>query len=135
MSEVIPVACLAPELTDEKLARYADLIAALPASRAKSVAEECLACVRAWWELPASHMRAERALRIVHKGKTHEIDITPLTRELADKLFDVTPWTEDTVAMGAALDSLTGEVRDAAYHLLWFATELSLDREPMTIGV
>jgi hypothetical protein len=34
--------------------------------------------------------------------------------------------------MGRAFDSLEGSERDAAYHLLWFARELTRDREPCT---
>ena len=43
------------------------------------------------------------------------------------------PSTEQLRECGERFDRLPrGELRDAAFHLLWFATELSLGREPIT---
>ena len=39
---------------------------------------------------------------------------------------------EDLDEIGRTFDSLEGERRDAAYHLLWYARELKLGRRPIT---
>ncbi len=37
-----------------------------------------------------------------------------------------------TTWLGKVFDSLAGDIRNAAYHLLWYARELTKDREPRT---
>lgn len=52
------------------------------------------------------------------------------------RLWDVVPWQEEIAAYSTVFDKISPEaqkeLRDAAFHLLWFAQELTLDREPIT---
>jgi len=52
-------------------------------------------------------------------------------------LWDVTPWMREldllsNIAGSGVFDRLKGPIRDAAFHLLWHAKEITLDREPIT---
>jgi hypothetical protein len=47
----------------------------------------------------------------------------------------VVPWRYEIEAMQRLFDGIDPaekELRDAAFHLLWFVTELERDREPVT---
>jgi hypothetical protein len=62
--------------------------------------------------------------------------IVPLEKAEVERIWDAVPWAEE-IEMYAALfdkiDPVTAKsLRDAAYHLLWFAVELEKDREPIT---
>lgn len=133
----IPVACFAPPLTDELLANYETLVATLPAERAelKDAMQQCLACVKAWWELPASTRTDGETFDIRHRGEKRKYTVTPLESEQVQRLWDVTPWMRELVAIEPLFDALPlaeKELRDAACHLLWHAKEITLDREPLT---
>jgi hypothetical protein len=134
----IPTVCFAPTLTDEKLARYEELIAAEPAGETKGVLSDLLACVKTWWNLPVSQGTSKRTWRTLYKGKDTLYDEVPLEQKYVEALDSVTPWmrelnTLSTVNGDGPLDKLpNGELRDAAFHLLWHAKELTLDREPLT---
>jgi hypothetical protein len=134
----IPVACLAPPLADETLDRYEALLNET-SSEVRDALEQCLACVRAWWELPESSRRGERWLtsRVNAAGDGYddiEIEVAPLERARVEELWDVTPWPRELQAMKPLFETLPpGELRDAAHHLLWHAIEIALDREPLTM--
>ena len=132
----IPVACFAVPLTDERLAKYRDLVAGLETSAVKDAMAECLKAVELWWELPESTRPKDRPFAIRHEGKDHEFAVTPLEGEQVKALWDAVPWPYELQAMGAlfeTIDPVAGkELRDAAHDLLWICVELSLDREPLT---
>jgi hypothetical protein len=54
-------------------------------------------------------------------------------------LWDVTPWLRELSLLSNArgdglFDGLpAGPLRNALFHLLWHATEISLEREPLTV--
>ncbi len=137
-SNTIPVACFAPPLSDETLAQYAALIGGLPAERAElaDALRQCLACVQAWWALPESSLRGKRwQLRNTATGQDVEYLETPLEAAHIQALWDVTPWMRELLAIEPLFDAIPlGEkqLRDAAFHLLWHAKEITLDREPLT---
>lgn len=117
----------APPLTDETLDRYRAMIDGLDAkSPVRYAMGELLKCAEAWWEQPES----------TGKGTPHGSGrgfIVGLSPEVADAIEDAVPWSHECDAMQALFDNLAaGEVRDAAFHLLWFAKELTQDREPIT---
>lgn len=58
--------------------------------------------------------------------------VTPLEAAEITRIWDAVPWPSECDRMGVLFDSLTGDVRNAAYHLLWYARELTMDREPIT---
>lgn len=140
----VPVACFAPPLTDALLQKYEKMISDLPREmgEVKDIMKECLAPVKMWWELPESKRRdgVDFVFNIGGKGdKT--IACTPLELKHQEDLFDLIPWPRELKTMGEVLDQLPSntseqkELRDAAYHLLWYANELCRDREPLTKDV
>jgi hypothetical protein len=128
----------APPLTDEKLAVYRALIDGMDAqSPVRDAMEALYNCAAAWWEQPES----------VGDGKPHGSGrgtIVALDKPVADALWDAVPWDGQKLDDGSTaprecdmyaelFDGLpAGEVRNAAFHLLWHAKELSQDREPIT---
>ena len=134
-------ACFAPPLTPERLAAYQDLARAqeTPAS----VSEAMLALVRLaerFAETPTSKLPGvplqSEYTRSPFRGKAPP-HIVPLEPEEIDRLWDAVPWDHDLRALGELFETLSAlgqkALRDAAFHLLWFAKELALDREPMTL--
>lgn len=134
----MPVACFAPPLTDELIARYEAVAAALPDARGevRDALRECLKAVRLWWELPESAGdRDDAHLAIRHRGRDVRVRLTSLTPDLREKLYDAIPWPYEIAAMQRlfdAIDPAERELRDAAFHLLWVVKELNADREPLT---
>lgn len=151
-TNTLPVACFAPPLTDERIAAYAAIAEAAPGP-IRDAMRECLAAVRAWWELPESTgtdvskwelnrppanldgekwERAERSL--AHKPK--EFKVVPLEEGHVKALWDLVPWRYEVEAMQRLFDEIDPDtnkpLRDAAFHLLWFVAELERDREPLT---
>ena len=122
-------------------------------SETKEAISALLACVSAWWELPASTRTDEFRVQVpdrdsagqVKRNKkgapirhTRNIIEKPLEAEHVEVLDGVTPWmrelnTLSTPAGDGLLDQLPpGELRNAAFHLLWHCKEITLDREPLT---
>lgn len=136
-SQPLPVACFAPPLTDELLAKYRVLAVGTADVEVRDAMLDLLACCEKWWNLPES-TKAGRKIALKHRGKSIEVQEAVLTQELIDQLFDVTPWMRELATLSTPADTglfdrlPAGELRDAAFHLLWFAKELTLDREPMT---
>ena len=136
-TDLLPVACFAPALSDAKLAEYTAIAAALPAGELRDAIAECLACVKFWWELPESTRTDGRRLRIQKgvNGPQVEVPITPLEDAHVKAIWDAVPWPRELDASQSLFDAIpVGQkaLRDCAFHLLWFAKELCLDREPLT---
>lgn len=138
-SRPMPVACFAPPLTDEKLARYKVISDELPESGGLRYAFlECLKAVELWWELPESKGgRKDQTLDIKHRGRDVGVKVTTLTPDLTRQLDPAVPWDYELAAMGKLFDTIDPvadkELRDAAFHVLWLATELERGREPLTL--
>lgn len=134
----LPVACFAPDLTDEKIAEYRQIADSLPDSRGaiRDAIRECLVVVSTWWELPESTGSArDRLLEIRHRGETKLFKVTTLSDDLKRQLYDIIPWSYEISAMQALFDDIPAEereLRNCAFHLLWFVIELNQDREPIT---
>lgn len=159
----LPVACFAPPLTDELLAKYRADTDALPIGPVKDICNECLLGIEAWYRLPESTQEAIERFRIKHKGVDQTFSVIPLEHEHVNLLWDLIPWDYELDAMERVLDNLpdgtqeytevvsvdgTGKtatrsavriVDQAAFdlkkmsrHLIWYARELCLDREPLT---
>jgi hypothetical protein len=60
----------------------------------------------------------------------------PLSAAEVERIWDVVPWNEELemyAGIFGRIDPVADRpLRDAAHHLLWYARELFLDREPMT---
>jgi len=127
-----PLAAFAPPLTDQLFSQYASNINTLPQGELKDALLSLYNCAKAWWDVPES---TEKPSYYLFRGK--QVPETPLSKELIDKLWDTTPWmrelkTLSTPQADGLFDNLEGDLRNMAFHLLWFATEITLDREPMT---
>lgn len=119
----------APPITEEQLAAYQ----ALADSAEAEVREAMLTlhnCVAQWWELPESTV----------EGQPHASGrgvIVPLTNDLKAQLFDAIPWSRELKSMGELFEQLDAatqrDLRNAAFHLLWYVNELNLDREPISL--
>lgn len=129
-------ACLAPALDDATLERYAAIVADLETGELKSEMESVLACVRAWWEIPESKRRDVETIRVWNPAAKAwgTVDLQPLEAKHVAELWEVTPWMRELESIGVNLiDALPqGDTRNALTHLLWFAKEITLDREPAT---
>lgn len=117
----------APPLTEELLERYRATIDAMPAGALRDAVDALHRCAAAWWEQPES----------TGDGRPHASGkgvIVDLDEPIVAALDPTTPWAYECDAIQALLDAstITGEARHAAYHLLWFAKELTQDREPIT---
>ena len=136
-----PVACFAPALTDAALAKYEALINGLGSDmgEVKDAMQTCLKCVKAWWDLPESKRGDKERFIVKHKDKEIEVAVTPLEKAHVSELDSVTPWMRELDTLSnktdtGVFDSLpAGELRNAAFHLLWHCKEITLDREPMTL--
>ena len=128
---IVHALCLAPPLSDEKLAAYLALATSQPNGPVRDAVCALLDCVKFWWELPES----------TEAGKDHPSGkgkIVPLTDDLKANLFDLIPWDHELDGIQALLDKLPSEgsaaaLRNAAFHLLWHVKELARDREPITL--
>lgn len=119
----------APELTEEKLQRYADLVRSTePSEVIGDYLRQLLKVVTAWWALP------ESTGPVGEKHASGRGVLQPLDEPIKNELWELIPWAGEINAIQTELDKLpSGELRDAAFHLLWYVKELDLDREPLTL--
>jgi hypothetical protein len=115
----------APPLDSDQIAAYEVLAEECSDRKCKGYMLDLLKMVKLFRETPASTLPGP-------KHATGLVQITPLEEAEIERIWDVVPWFEECRLIGAAFDVLTGPTRNAAYHLLWFAKELSKDREPLT---
>lgn len=119
----------APPLTEELLASYKSQIDSLETSPLKDALTKVHECCTAWWDVPES----------TGGGRPHPSGagtIVDLDDDLKQKLFDAIPWKEELAMYQSLFDGIDPvgqrDLRNAAFHLLWHAKELELDREPIT---
>lgn len=72
-------------------------------------------------------------------AKPHPVDgnipIVPLEKKQIEALWDHVPWPNECEMIQKVFDGISVDnkkLRDAAFHLLWYAKELTLDRLPLT---
>lgn len=115
----------APPLTPELLDKYETMLPGLE-PRIADIFSELLTCARKFQETGESKL----------PGTPHRSGIgviVPLEEKEKKRIWDFVPWMDECDLYGQVLDRLpAGDVRNAAYHLLWYARELTLDREPIT---
>lgn len=119
----------APPLSDALLDRYVELAAALPHTAVKAGVSKLLTLVKTWWALPEPVGTAQ----VPHPVRG---TIVALSAEHAATLAESLPWPHELDGLADVFERIDAEnereLRDAAHHLLWFARELSLGREPLT---
>jgi hypothetical protein len=123
--------CFAPPLTEEALGRYRKLIDDVRAkTELRATLEAVYACCEAWCRAPqARPMRTRKGVKPA---------VVPLTPEVKEALRDKLPTPQDLQKCSEVFEAIDASadkpLRDAAFHLLWHATELRCGREPMTRG-
>lgn len=145
----VSISSFAPPLTSEKLERYGTLISGVKDPRIKDVMQRLHRCAVVFQETGESKL----------PGTPHPTGLTqvvPLEKTEIDRIWDDVPWDWECDAMSVLLGSLPeggprrvvddspkgyriefdkpleAELRNAAFHLLWYARELTKDREPLT---
>lgn len=118
----------APPLDKAKLARYRELAGTAEARTRDAMLQLC--------EMVQAHQGLARSKK---KGTPHPSGVgvvVPLEAAAVKELDPLVPWPDELPALAAAFDRIdprhSKELRDAAFHLLWFAGELCRDREPLT---
>lgn len=115
----------APPLTHESLVAYKLLSSACEDVKASGYMKNLIKMVEVFNETPASK----------EAGSPHPSGLgieVPLEADEVKRIWDCVPWSEECDVIGKAFDVLKGDTRRAAYHLLWYARELTVDREPIT---
>lgn len=118
----------APPVSDETLATYDNLAADAPTPIGDAM-RRLLTMLRKFRETPAS--TAPSAPHRSGVGVVRQLE----TAE-KERVADVVPQRDELEMFAARFDTLdpmhNKALRDAAFHLLWFACELKLGREPCT---
>lgn len=117
----------APPLTPEKLERYRELAGAASPRVRDAMLQLC--------EMAQAHQGLRRSKR---KGSPHPSgrgQVVPLEAEAVEHLDPLVPWPDECDALAGVFERIDPraekETRDAAFHLLWYANELTRDREPI----
>lgn len=118
----------APPLTVDKIDAYAALAATAP-PQVKDAMSTLLVLAREYQKHPTA----------TSPSKPHPSGrgtIVPLAVAVADAIDPLVPWDEELAMFAAVfekIDATAGKpLRDAAFHLLWYARELSIGRDPLT---
>lgn len=117
--------CFAPELAPEKVSGYRQLSAGVEDKQIAQYMGDLCDMLDLFFQTPESTLG----------GSKHPIAgiVVPLEDAEIQRIWNKVPWPEECDLIGKAFDRLpSGDVRNAAYHLLWYARELAKDREPMT---
>jgi hypothetical protein len=117
----------APPLPKAKLDEYAGLVNSAEDPQVKEILVRLHALAVEFQKTPPSKLA----------GTPHGSGvgtIVPLEQKEIDRIWEHVPWDYELAAMQAKLDELPADspLRTPAFHLLWYAKELCLDREPIT---
>lgn len=122
----------APPIDEALLAQYQQLAAAADPQheQAAEALRVLLNCFCQWWEQPESGPDGSRP------HPSGRGTIVPLDEPIAQALYQHIPWREELDMYAALFERIDAHkhaaLRNAAFHLLWYARELDLDREPIT---
>ena len=120
----------APPLTDALLGKYEMALNDAP-RQIKDAMTKLHALTTKWWDLPDNDGTTKVEPHPSGRGTMVTLDEASL--EALDELL---PWPEELALYGRLFEEINPitdkDLRDAAHHLLWFANELSLNREPIT---
>lgn len=118
----------APPLTPDLLASYESIIARCTNQRWREAMQRLHAMATAFLETPESSL----------PGTPHPSGrgvVVPLEQSEIERIWDHVPYDYECDAIGTLFSEIPESDRDtrnAAHHLLWYAKELTLDREPIT---
>lgn len=137
-------ACFAPPIDASRLERYKALATIADPGPIEDAYRQLLAMVEKFQETPESRERGIPLQTEYTRSPFQDADgkpkpppkIVPLEQAEVNRMWDFVPWPHEINAMAALFERIPNEsrkeLRDAAFHLIWFARELCLDREPMT---
>lgn len=118
----------APPLDAAKLATYCELAKTAPEQIGEAMTK-LIDMVGLFYETPPS--TAEAKPHPVGIGVIQKLEEAEIKR-----IWDAVPWQEECEMYARLFDKIDPvkdkPLRDAAHHLLWFAVELTNDREPCT---
>jgi hypothetical protein len=135
VNKEFPVICFAPDLSDETLTNYKNIIYNQPDGPIKDALLHCYDLVDKWWNIPVSTEEPLK-LSVIHKSKRINIPVTPLDIDTKETLDPLIPWEYEIPALQTLFGAITeNELRNMAHHLLWFVIELCNVREPLTQSV
>lgn len=127
----------APPLDAEKLASYRELANAADDPRVRDAMLPLCEMMEVFQQTPHSqkpgtpHPVGEFTDRDGKKRRAPAV--VPLEESEIQRIWDYVPWDYECDALGLLFESIpVGALRNAAFHLLWFARELTRDREPLT---
>lgn len=118
----------APPLTEETIKKYRVLAESAPAQVKDGMGVLLV--------LACEHRKHPESAAVGTPHPSGRGVMVPLAVAVADAIDPFTPWDDELRMFGdvfGRIDSVEHkELRDAAHHLLWYAKELSLGREPIT---
>lgn len=118
----------APPLTEEKLKEY-KLLAASAEPKISEVMLKLIEMVEVFNETPTSTLPPEEYMIDI-------VDKIPLEDKEIQRIWNYVPWDYELDAYGNLFETIgyysNKPLRNACFHLLWFARELEADREPIT---
>ena len=132
----------APPINSDRIAAYRELAKSSPDERIRDAMLPLCSMVESFYQTPRS----------TAAGKPHPTGVgvvVPLEEAEIKRIWDLVPYDYECDALGTLFSTLPdgceevdGEIvvtnseqnarRNAAFHLLWFARELTRDREPIT---
>lgn len=147
----------APPLDKDKIARYRQLAKSADDLRVRDAMLPLCEMCSVFFQTP----RSKRAAHTHPVGEFIDMEgnkrtapaIVPLEEKEIERIWNHVPWDYECDALGTLFETLwTGmeermvngilqmvlvdpharDLRNAAFHLLWFARELTRDREPLT---
>jgi len=121
----------APPLTNEKLDSYVEL-ANTATDQIKEIMLKLINMVKHFNLTPTSPL-----VGVMKTYDTTKAIMIPLEDKEIERIWDTVPWEYEIDSYSTVCNSISNEthkpLRDAAFHLIWFARELTADREPMTV--
>lgn len=116
----------APPISADTLSSYKG-VAGSASPQVKEVMLKLCQMVEVFSQTPASTLPGAK-----HPSGTGTI--VPLAEAEKERIWNMIPWDYECDAYQNLFDQIPTDspVRNPAFHLLWFAKELCMDREPLT---
>lgn len=136
----------APPLTEQNLVSYRELADRAP-EQVKLEMHKLCDMVETFYLTPKSTLQGTPHPVGNVKGKNGRVVtpmIVPLQDEEVERMWNLVPWNDEVSGehinecevLSKLFDGIHPQenkaLRDAAFHLLWYAVELANDREPIT---